>query len=65
MSNTNNWFIQCDIAAYRRTAVSAAVVMHARARVEAATGALAIGTDFTAKPATAASGHRTWSPPIC
>jgi hypothetical protein len=65
MSNKSNWFIQCDNAAYRRTSVSAAVVMHARARVEATGGAFGFGTDLTAKPATAASGHRTWSPPNC
>jgi hypothetical protein len=64
MNSNSNWFTQCDIAACRRTAVSA-VVMHARARVEAAKATRVLGTDFTAKPATAASGPRTWSPPIC
>jgi len=64
IDNAGNWFAQCD-AAYGRTSVSAAVVMHARARVEASKAARVLGTDFTAKPATAASGHRTWSPPIC
>jgi len=60
MSNNTNWFTQRDNAAYGCVAVSSSIVMHARAltRVRGIDG-----TDFAVKPATAAPGHRPWSPP--
>jgi len=63
MSNNTNWFTQRDNAAYGCVAVSASVVMRARALTHVRGIDGSTGTDFAEKPATAAPGHRTWSPP--